>query len=154
MIDAMNIKRSDNPEKFFSEEERKDIIAAIQSAEKQTSGEIRLHLEKKSKQDIFNRAVTVFNKIGMHQTAHRNGVLIYMATADRKFVILGDQGINKRVPENFWDDVAAMMSQAFKKGNFKEGICTGITAIGEKLKTLFPFEKGDINELEDDISIK
>jgi uncharacterized membrane protein len=150
----MNKKRSDNPAKFFSEKEREDIIKAIQMAEKQTSGEIRLHLEKKSKKDIYDRAVKVFNKIGMHKTAQKNGVLIYLATANRKFVILGDQGINEVVPENFWADVANLMSEFFKKGDFSAGVCKGVTLIGQKLKDLFPYENGDINELTDDISIK
>jgi len=150
----MNKKRSDNPAKFFSEKEREDIIKAIQMAEEQTSGEIRLHLEKKSKKDIYDRAVKVFNKIGMHKTAQKNGVLIYLATANRKFVILGDQGINEVVPENFWADVANLMSEFFKKGDFSAGVCKGVTLIGQKLKVLFPYENGDINELTDDISIK
>ncbi len=150
----MSKKRSDNPARFFSEKEREDIIKAIQMAEKQTSGEIRLHLEKKAKKDIYNHAIKVFKKIGMHKTAEKNGVLIYLATADRKFVILGDQGINEVVPGNFWSDVATLMSESFKKGDFTEGICKGVTLIGQKLQTMFPYEKGDINELTDDISME
>ena len=149
----MKTNRSDNPAHFFSEIEKKEIIEAIQSAENQTSGEIRLHLEKKSKGKIFERAVKVFQKIGMHKTAQRNGVLIYLATTDHQFVILGDQGIHEVVPENFWNDIADLMTEKFKKNKFSEGLCEGITLIGEKLKSHFPIQDDDVNELSDDISI-
>ena len=149
----MNTIRSNNPANFFSEIEKKDIMEAIRNAEKQTSGEIRLHLEKKSKGKIFERAVKVFQKIGMQRTVKRNGVLIYLATIDHQFVILGDKGINDVVPENFWEDIAELMAENFKKNKFSEGLCEGITLIGEKLKSHFPFQEDDVNELPDDISI-
>jgi uncharacterized membrane protein len=149
----MKTNRSDNPAKFFSEPEKKQIMEAIQNAERQTSGEIRLHLEKKSKGKIFERAVKVFRKIGMQQTAKRNGVLIYLATTDQQFVILGDKGINDVVPENFWRDIVELMTHNFKNNKFSEGLCEGITLIGEKLKSHFPFQEDDVNELSDDISV-
>ena len=149
----MSTIRSNNPADFFSEIEKKDIMEAIRNAEKQTSGEIRLHLEKKSKGKIFERAVKVFRKIGMQRTEKRNGVLIYLATIDHQFVILGDKGINDVVPENFWEDIAELMAENFKKNKFCEGLCEGITLIGEKLKSHFPFQEDDVNELPDDISI-
>ena len=149
----MSTIRSNNPADFFSEIEKKDIMEAIRNAEKQTSGEIRLHLEKKSKGKIFERAVKVFRKIRMQRTEKRNGVLIYLATIDHQFVILGDKGINDVVPENFWEDIAELMAENFKKNKFSEGLCEGITLIGEKLKSHFPFQEDDVNELPDDISI-
>jgi uncharacterized membrane protein len=149
----MDIQRANTPEKFFSEEEKQKIIEAIQAAEKKTSGEIRLHLEKNTKDEAFERAVKVFKKIGMGKTAQKNGVLIYLATSNRKFVILGDSGINNIVPDNFWGDVANLMSQYFKEGKFCEGICEGIKRVGDKLKTNFPYTSDDVNELSNDISI-
>jgi uncharacterized membrane protein len=149
----MSTIRSNNPADFFSEIEKKDIMEAIRNAEKQTSGEIRLHLEKKSKGKIFERAVKVFRKIRMQRTEKRNGVLIYLATIDHQFVILGDKGINDVVPENFWEDIAELMAENFKKNKFSGGLCEGITLIGEKLKSHFPFQEDDVNELPDDISI-
>ena len=122
-------------------------------AEKQTSGEIRLHLEKKSKSNIYGRAVKIFRKIGMDQTAQKNGVLIYFATTDHKFVILGDKGIHEVVPENFWNDIADLMAEKFKQNQFSEGLREGITRIGEKLRSHFPFQEDDVNELSDDISV-
>ena len=149
----MSMKRSENPANFFTEKEKNEIIGAIREAEKQTSGEIRLHLERKSKGNIFDQAVKTFRKIGMDQTAQRNGVLIYFATSDHQFVILGDEGIHEVVPENFWKDIADLMADKFKQNKFSEGLREGITRIGEKLKSHFPFQEDDVNELSDDISV-
>ncbi len=146
------VKRPTHPAKFFTAEEKEKILKAIRHAEHQTSGEIRVHVEKKCKGDVFKRALQVFHKLGMTKTAQRNGTLIYLATADRKFAVLGDEGINKVVPENFWQDVVEGMSQYFKKDDFATGLCWGIEKIGEKLKEYFPYQKGDINELPDEIS--
>lgn len=149
----MEQKRSKSPHKFFSGAEKQNIIAAIKAAEKQSSGEIRLHLEKRSRKPVFDRAVAVFKKLGMGRTALKNGVLIYLATSNQEFVILGDQGINEAVPENFWNDVAGRMSQMFKEDKFCDGVCEGITMIGEKLKSHFPYLAGDKDELSNEISI-
>ncbi len=146
-------ERSSNPNKFFSKKEKEQIVEAIRQAEKETSGEIRLHLEKKAGKDVFQRALEVFFKIGMHKTAQRNGVLIYFATGERKFAIIGDEGINKVVPENFWQDVVELMREHFRQGKFCEGVCRAIERIGEKLKAFFPYQSDDVNELSDDISI-
>ena len=149
----METQRDTNPEKFFSEKEKQKIIDSIQSAEKKTSGEIRIHLEKNVGKNVYQRAVKIFNKIGMGKTVQKNGVLIYLATSSRKFVILGDSGINKIVPDNFWKDVATLMSQHFSEGKFCDGICEGVKLVGEKLKSHFPYASDDVNELSDNISI-
>ncbi|MEJ2636793.1 MAG: TPM domain-containing protein [Calditrichia bacterium] len=148
----MTEKRSANPQKFFGAEEKEKIVDSIREAEKETSGEIRLHLEEKAKKDVMQRAQEVFYKIGMSKTAGHNGVLIYMATADKQFAIIGDKGINELVPENFWQDVVDDMVSHFKKDEFVEGICHGIIRIGEKLKDYFPYQRDDVDELPDDIS--
>jgi uncharacterized membrane protein len=147
-------ERPSNPNKFFSKEEKQRIVEAIREAEKETSGEIRLHLEKKAGKDIFQRALEVFFKIGMDKTAQRNGVLIYFATGERKFAIIGDEGINRVVPENFWQDVVDLMTEHFRQGKFCEGVCQAIHLIGQKLKTYFPYQSDDVNELSDEISIE
>ena len=150
----MEPKRSQNPRKFFSNAEKQKIVDAIKAAEKQTSGEIRLHLEKRSREPVMDRAVRIFNKLGMGKTALKNGVLIYLATASHEFVILGDRGMNEAVPENFWNDIAGRMSQLFKEDKFCDGVCEGITMIGEKLKAHFPHLADDRDELANDISIE
>jgi len=141
-----------DPAKFLSKEEQQQIVQAIQEAEKETSGEIRLHIEAKCKGDPLDRAKEVFVKLKMHQTALRNGVIVYLAFQDRKFAIWGDKGINEKVPENFWQDVKEVMAEHFRNNQFAEGLIKGITMIGEKLKAFFPYQKDDVNELPDDIS--
>ena len=138
---------------FFTKEEQKQIVAAIQAAEKETSGEIRLHLESRCKGDPLQRAILIFQKLKMHETKQRNGTLIYLAVKDRKFAIFGDEGINKVVPENFWEDVKEIMRDHFSRGEFLQGILAGIERIGEKLKTYFPYQQDDVNELSDEISM-
>ena len=139
--------------KFFSKEEKNKIVQAIKEAEHQTSGEIRLHLESRSKGNTLERAVHIFEKLKMHDTRLRNGTLIYIAVKDRKFSIFGDQGINEIVPDNFWEDVKEEMRRFFIKDQFADGVIRGIFLIGEKLKEFFPYQEDDVNELPDDISI-
>ncbi len=141
-----------NVKKFFTNEEKKRIIDAIKDAELETSGEIRLHLESRCKGDVLKQAVAIFKKLKMHETQMRNGTLIYLAIADRKFAIFGDKGINEIVPDNFWQDVKDEMGRFFKEGKFVDGITTGIGQVGQKLKEYFPYRDDDINELPDEIS--
>lgn len=141
-----------DPAKFLSKEEQQQIIQAIQAAEKETSGEIRLHIEAKCKGDPLERAKEVFAKLKMHQTALRNGVIVYLAVQDRKFAIWGDKGINEKVGQDFWHDVKDLMAEHFKKNEFATGLIKGIALIGQKLKEFFPYQKDDVNELPDDIS--
>lgn len=141
-------------ENFFSEEEKKQITNAIASAELNTSGEIRLHVEGRCKIDVLDRAAYVFGKLNMHETVQRNGVLFYLAVYDRKFAILGDAGINKLVPANFWDEIKETMLTFFKEGRFADGLSKGILMAGEQLKVNFPYQNDDVNELSDDISFE
>lgn len=138
--------------KFLSKEEEHQIVQAIQSAEKETGGEIRLHIEARCKGDVLDRAAWLFKSLKMHETSLRNGVLIYLSTDDRKFAIIGDAGINAVVPAGFWDDVKDLMVSNFAKGELVVGFVTGIERVGEKLKEFFPLQKDDANELSDEIS--
>lgn len=135
----------------FSSEEQKQISEAIAAAEKATSGEIRICMEKSCSEDVLDRAANYFHKLGMDKTELRNGVLIYLATTDHKFAIIGDAGINKVVPENFWDSTKEAMLTHFKSGELAAGIVTGIRLAGEQLATYFPCLDGDKNELSDEI---
>ena len=136
----------------FSEREREAIVQAIAKAETNTSGEIRIHIEKKCALDPVKRAIEVFEKLEMHKTELRNGVLIYLATKDQKLAIVGDKGINDVVPDHFWDDERDLMTSHFKNGQFTEGLVKGILKVGEQLKEAFPYQKDDINELSNEIS--
>lgn len=137
---------------FFQKEEEEQIIAAIQEAESNTSGEIRVHLEDNCKGEIMKAALRTFRKLKMHKTAARNGVLIFLAPERKEFAILGDEGINTVVPNDFWAEERDLMQSHFKKGAFSAGICAVILQIGEKLKAHFPVQADDVNELPDDIS--
>ncbi len=137
---------------FFSKEERDDIVMAIKSAELDTSGEIRVHIEGKCKGDAKDQAALLFEKLAMHKTDQRNGVLFYLALKNRKFAILGDVGINQVVPENFWDGIRDRMLDHFRENRFSDGLIEGITQAGKQLKKHFPYQKDDENELPDDIS--
>ncbi|HEX2975301.1 MAG TPA: TPM domain-containing protein [Bacteroidales bacterium] len=137
---------------FFTEEEKDKLLAAVKEAEKETSGEIRIHIETKCSGNVLDRAAFVFSRLGMEKTADHNGVLFYLAVQDRKFAILGDSGINEKVPEGFWDCIKELLTKNFKEGKFTEGLSEGIILAGKQLKKHFPYEKDDVNELTDDIS--
>jgi len=137
---------------LFNDEEQQRIRAAVEDAERHTSGEIRVCIEKNCSEEVLDRAAKYFHKLSMHKTKLRNGVLIYVATVDRKFAIIGDAGINKVVPDNFWDETKDDMLQHFKFGNLVEGIVTGIAIAGEHLQKFFPHQLDNKNELPDDIA--
>lgn len=137
---------------FLTKEQSDKIVAAIKQAELNTSGEIRVHLEGKCAIDVLDRATYWFEKLKMHKTEQRNGVLFYLAYTDKKFAILGDAGINSKVPSNFWDTIKSEMEARFREGDFVNGLVNGILACGEQLKSHFPYQSDDVNELSDEIS--
>jgi uncharacterized membrane protein len=137
---------------FFTAEEQLAIVNAIKEAETNTSGEVRVHIDKTCKEDVLDRAAYWFAKLDMHKTELRNGVLFYLATADHKFAILGDAGINAKVPADFWDETKNLMLSHFKEGRFSQGLIEGILMSGAQLKANFPYQKNDINELSDELS--
>ena len=144
-----------NQMEFLKSLDQDRIVAAIDSAEQQTSGEIRIHLQPKTRgADIRAVAERTFERLGMTKTDLRNGVLIFVACEEQRFVILGDKGINERVPAGFWDDIAARLTVRFKAGEFTDGIVDAIHSAGEELKAFFPRQHGDVNELTNDISIE
>ena len=137
---------------IFSEKEQQLISEAVESAERFTSGEIRICVEKTCTEPVLDRAANYFKKLGMHKTAQRNGVLIYIAIQDHQFAIIGDAGINQLVPHNFWDSTKEAMLGYFKNGDLAGGITAGVKLTGEQLQTFFPYRDGDVNELPDEIS--
>ena len=137
---------------FFSKQEQEDIKQAIMNAELDTSGEIRVHIENTVTGEVMDRAAYLFEKLEMNKTELRNGVLIYLAVKNRRFAILGDSGIHKVVPENYWSDIKANMLNHFRENRFTDGLVEAITSTGLHLKKHFPHHHDDINELPDDIS--
>ncbi|WDF68567.1 TPM domain-containing protein [Sphingobacterium oryzagri] len=137
---------------IFSTEQQERIVQAITVAESMTSGEIRLVVDRKLSADsALDAAVAYFRKLNMHKTALKNGVLIYLATEDHAFAIIGDEGINVRVAADFWDDTKEQMVSFFRTGDVVEGLITGIHHAGEQLKHYFPRRADDVNELPDEI---
>lgn len=139
-------------EQLFTKEQKNEIVNAVKEAELNTSGEIRVHIEKSCPEDVLDRAAFMFEKLKMHKTESRNGVLFYLALKDHKFAILGDAGINAKVPDGFWDDIKETMIQHFRNNDFAKGLIKGILMSGEQLKSHFPYQSDDVNELSDDIS--
>ena len=140
-------------EVFLTKEEEQEIVSAIGIAEKNTSGEIRVHIEKQNSIAPIERAVEVFHQLQMEQTQDRNGVIIYVAVNSKQFAIYGDKGINEKVPADFWDTTKDTIISHFKNGNFKQGLIDGILNAGEQLQKYFPYAEGDTDELSNEISI-
>ena len=137
---------------IFNDEQNKKLVSAIEDAEKMTSGEIRVYVELKCKYvDPMLRAQELFEKLDMQNTEKHNGVLVYVAMNDRQFAILGDEGIHKKVGDHFWQKQAEEMRSAFRNKQYIKGISTAVRSIGDSLKTYFPHQSDDINELPDDI---
>lgn len=138
---------------LFSKEQQEEIKLAIQSAEFKTSGEIRVFIDTKCKEEnVLDCAAYQFKQLNMHKTALRNGVLIYISMEDHRFAIIGDAGINQKVESNFWDQTKESMLSYFKKGEITEGLKQGIHMVGDQLKVLFPYQADDKNELSDEIA--
>lgn len=137
---------------LLSAEHESIIIQAIQESEKQTSGEIRVHVESHCEGHPIERAKVLFFQLGMQQTDLQNGILVYLAIKDRKFSIIGDKGIDARVVPAFWEIVRDEMKPFLAKNDFGLGLAHGVRRIGEALVAHFPYQKDDVNELTDEIS--
>ncbi len=137
---------------FLTGPQKESIQAAIAEAELSTSGEIRVHIDNKCKEEPVTKAIQVFEKLKMHETELRNGVLIYLSVKDKKLAIVGDQGIDAAVNDDFWDQIKNNLLENFKKGLYAEGLVEGIHASGEQLKAHFPHQEDDVNELSNEIS--
>ncbi len=138
---------------FFTEEENEKIVHAIQKAEMQTSGEVRIFVESRCKYvDALDRAKQIFDNLEMEKTDLRNGVLFYIAIKDKQLAIFADKGIHEATGPDYWTNSVKEILSVFSKENITEGITTSIYKIGEALKTHFPYNREiDKNELPDEI---
>lgn len=138
---------------FFSELEKNQIVAAIREAETQTSGEIRVYVERRCRfVDPLDRAAEVFSLLDMGKTSGHNAVLLYLAVKDRQLAVFGDQAIHEKVGEDFWRDEVTQMLTRFQKDDYADAVSKVIHDIGDALKYHFPYDRqSDINELPDDI---
>lgn len=139
---------------FLAALDRPRIVDAIGSAERMTSGEIRVHIQPKAYGEIRHVAEKTFERLGMTKTAERIGVLLFIACEEQRFVILGDQGIDSRVPVGFWDDIATKLHDRFQRGEFTEGVVDAIHSAGEQLRTYFPRAHDDVDELANEINVE
>ncbi len=138
---------------YLSESEKQAITQAIHQAELQTSGEIKVHIEDYCpEEDPIERAKVLFHYLSLHHTALRNGVLFYISVMDRKFAILGDEGIHKAAGDNLWKEEYSILKGNLSEGETVNGICMAITRAGQALKQYFPYQSGDVNEISNDIS--
>jgi uncharacterized membrane protein len=137
---------------FFTKEQQSQIRSAIKEAEENSSGEIRVHLESTLNGDVLDRAAWIFKKIGMHKTEARNSVLLYLAVTNKKFAVIGDSGINRKVNKEFWDEAKEIIQKHFREEKYSDGLAEAILLIGQKLKEHFPHQKDDVNELPNEIS--
>lgn len=136
----------------LSTEQTTEIQIAIRCAEEQTSGEIRVHIDQKCSGDPIKRAIKVFKKLKMDATEQRNGVLLYLSFGDRKLAIIGDEGINKLVPVDFWDSTKEQMILDFRNQEFTQGIVKAVESAGKQLGRYFPLLKNDENELSNEVT--
>ncbi|HYO75787.1 MAG TPA: TPM domain-containing protein [Thermoanaerobaculia bacterium] len=139
---------------FLAQLDQPRIVESIATAERMTSGEIRVHIQPKAHGDIREVAERTFERLGMTKTDLRNGVLLFIACEEQRFTILGDRGINEKVPAGFWDEIAAKLTIRFKHGEFTDGIVEAIHSAGEELRHFFPRSEADVNELANDINIQ
>ena len=140
---------------FLKDYEKDLIVATIRKAELETTGEIRVHIDDKCDGEVFDRAVKLFNHLKIDRTRFKNGVLIYIATEDRKFAVIGDEAIHEKVGNNFWNSIAQKLHNDFLETNYCKGIVESIERISEILNKYFPqTDNLKHNELDDEISFE
>lgn len=137
---------------LLTEEQEQHVIEAIKKAEKQTSGEIRVHIEHNCDREPLERAARIFHELGMDQTKLENGILIYIASEDHQAAVYAGKGIHEQVEDGFWSDVLNILVEHFKQGAFEKGIEEAVQKVGAKLEELFPYQRGSTNELSNEIS--
>ncbi len=140
-------------EELLSPADLQRVRDAVREAEEHTSGEIRVHLDDTIVDDVLDHAAFVFEELGMHRTKDRNGVLIYVSVAQRRAAVVGDAGINDRLSPGYWNETLGVILEQFKADRYVEGLCMGVQRLGTQLRTHFPREADDRNELSDDVSI-
>lgn len=138
--------------KILNSSEEQMLLEAIKEAENKTSGEIRVHIEYNAKGDVVELCKKKFEELNMHETKDRNGILFYLAVNTKSFSVWGDEGIHQKVTQTFWDSITSIALSNFKEGNFIKGLQSAIHSCGEQLKTHFPIQADDKDELTNEIS--
>jgi uncharacterized membrane protein len=137
----------------LSEDDLEAIARAIEQAEEHTSAEIRVHLDHGCPGDAVQRAIKVFERLGMHKTAARNAALVYISVTDRKLAIIGDKGIHERVGEDYWQGLVAGVRLRLRQQGPRDGLIHAVAEMGRALAHHFPRRPTDKNELSDEVSL-
>lgn len=141
----------------FRPEDLQAVQAAIEAAEARTSGEIRVHLERRlprgRRSDVLGHAREVFVRLGLHRTRRRNGVLIYLAFADRRLAVVGDEGIHARVGDAYWAELRDRLVETLRRDTPRDALLAAVRDVGRVLAVHFPREPGDLDELTDEVSL-
>jgi uncharacterized membrane protein len=138
--------------RFIEGDDLDAIARAVAEAERVTSAEIRVHLDHRCAGDAMARAIELFGRFGMHHTALRNGVLIYIAVQDRKLAVIGDTGIHERVGAAYWQGIVDLMITHLRAERPRDGLLAAVREVGEALRRHFPRASDDRNELSDEVS--
>ena len=149
----MTQDRGTDPKTFLSDAEANQVVMAVGAAERGTTGEIRVRIDRKCGRPALTTARHLFMRLKMNETVGRNGVLIYLSLADRQFAVYGDDGIDRHVGANGWNAIRDRLAARFKKDEFAPGLADAISEIGKVLARHFPAGKSDRNELSDDLSL-
>jgi uncharacterized membrane protein len=127
-----------HPKEFKKHLHHEDVVAAIQQAEKKTSGRIRVVVSHKHVETPVAEAQREFLRLGMDKSPQRNGVLIFVAPRAHKFAVIGDKAVHEKCGDEFWQKLAAAMTDYFRKSQFTAGIIHGVQQAGELLAEHFP----------------
>lgn len=138
---------------LFSDDDLEAITRAVAEAEGHTSAEVRVHLDHSCEGDALQRAIKVFERLGMHRTAARNGVLVYISVTDRKLAVIGDKGIHERVGEAYWQGLVAAVRERLRQQQSRDGLIHAVAEVGRELGRHFPRRPDDKNELPNKVSL-
>jgi len=138
---------------WLSDDDLAAVTAAIGRAERNTSAEIRVHFDRRCPGDAVVAAVAVFERLAMHRTRRRNGVLVYVAPADRRMAVVGDSGVHERLGQRYWEELVSALRSHFGQGQPRQGLLTVVEALGRELGRHFPRGPDDANELTDEVSV-
>jgi uncharacterized membrane protein len=137
-----------------------EVARAVHEAEAGTSGEIRVHLERRvpGARDpgdgaVLGRARDVFAHLGMTRTRERNAVLIYLATDDHRLAIVGDEGVHARVGDDYWSRIRDAMVTRLRQGHARAALVEAVADVGRVLGEHFPRRPDDVDELPDRPSV-
>jgi len=139
-------------DRLIPPEEQNRLLDKIARIEKCSSGEVRIHVTDRRVKDPLEAARKTFTALGMAATKRRNGVLVFLSLPSRSFAIVGDEGIDRVTPPDYWDRLRDALAQRFAAGNFCEGLLEILDRVESVLLENFPYEKGDVDELPNDIS--